>query len=94
MHAQPSMLVLVSLEDDPEKTSNGVTRSDMKERKASKDLANDRNTWKSFLRTIQPIQAWKIGVKNMMMTMIKQKHFKVSSTKLKHIRASKMNMLK
>lgn len=40
------------------------------------------------------MQAWKIGVKNMMMTMIKEKHFKVSSTKLKHIRASKMNMLK
>ena len=44
------MLVLVLLEDDPEKTSNDVTRSDMKERKVSKDLANDRNTWKSFLR--------------------------------------------
>ena len=34
----------------PRKTSNKVIRSDLKERKVSKDLAKDRNAWKSFIR--------------------------------------------
>ena len=34
----------------PEKTWNGVIRSDLKEKKANKKIAKDRNTWKHFIR--------------------------------------------
>ena len=41
---------------------NAVIRSDLKEMKVSKDLAKDRNAWKSFIwnrKTHISIQAWK-----------------------------------
>ena len=52
------MLGLVKVE--PRKTWNEVVRSDLKERKVSRDLAKDRDVWKSFIRN-QPthMQAWK-----------------------------------
>ena len=39
-----------SREDDQGKTYNEVIRDDLNERKASKDIAKDRNTWKCFMR--------------------------------------------
>ena len=34
----------------PRKTWNEVIRSDMKERKINKEIAKDRNAWKTFIR--------------------------------------------
>ena len=37
-------------EGRPTKTWNEVIRSDLKERKVSKDKVNERNAWKCFIR--------------------------------------------
>ena len=56
-YVEPSRLPVVSPKDDQEQ--HEVIRSDLKERKASKDIAKDRNTSKSFIRNRQPVQTWK-----------------------------------
>ena len=48
VNSEPSWPAVVSPEDV--KTYNGVIRSDLEERKDSKDIAKDRNAWKSFIR--------------------------------------------
>ena len=36
-----------------------VMRKELEEWKVRKDLAKDRNAWKSFIENVQTMQAWK-----------------------------------
>ena len=48
VNVEPLRLVVVFLE--ARKTWNEIIRSDLKEKKMSKDVAKDRNGWKSYKR--------------------------------------------